>query len=152
MSEILTLAAGGDTAAFTQLYTRSYKKIYFVAYYSLATSKEAVDVMTASLKSAYEEIGGCKSEEDFDLLWLKKTCEQIIARYREYRKTPPRQEPDPDFIKASMNRLTDAERLAVTIWAEFDLEPKDIASVTGLKLEVVSKKLDSAREKLAQKL
>lgn len=152
MSEILTLAARGDMAALTRLYTDVYEKIYYVAYYSLATQKEASQALLSAFGAACEEIEKCVTQDAFNILFLEKVCDEIIARYREYRKAPPQSEQNPSFIKVCMSRLTDAERLSVAIWATFGLDAEGIAQVTGLNGAAISKKLESGKEKLAQKL
>ncbi|MCM1299860.1 MAG: hypothetical protein NC203_07915 [Firmicutes bacterium] len=145
-------AASGDLNAFAQLYSADYRKIYYIAYYSLANKEEAVEAIIAAVRLAYATIGGCKSLEDFNILILRKTCEQIIAKYREYRKNPPRYENKPGYIKSQMLKLTDAERLSVAIWAVFGCNEETIAEVTGLSRAIVVKKLESGKAKLAEKV
>lgn len=145
-------AAGGDLSAFAQLYSADYKKIYYIAYYSLANGDEATEAVIAAVRLAYATIGGCKSLEDFNILILRKTCEQIIAKYREYRKNPPKYESKPSYIKSQMLKLTDAERLSVSIWTAFGCDEDTIAEVTGLSRAIVVKKLESGKAKLAEKI
>lgn len=145
-------AANGDLNAFAQLYSADYKKIYYIAYYSLANPEEAAEAVITAVRLAYATIGGCKSREDFTVLILRKTCEQIITKYREYRKTPPHYENKPSYIKSQMLKLTDAERLSVTIWAVFGYDEETIAEVTGLSQAIVVKKLESGKAKLAEKV
>ncbi len=145
-------AAQGDLEAFAQLYSADYKKIYYIAYYSLAGREEAVDSIIAAVRLAYATVGGCKSLEDFNQLILRKTCEQIITRYREYRKNPPVYDQKPSYIKSQMLKLTDAERLTVAIWAVFGYNEEKIASITGLSQAIVIKKLESGKAKLAEKI
>lgn len=145
-------AASGDLDAFAQLYSADYKKIYYVAYYSLANSEEAKEAIVTAVRLAYATVGGCKSLEDFNILILRKTCEQIITKYREYRKNPPVYESRPGYIKSQMLKLTDAERLSVVIWAVFGYDEDTIAEVTGLSQAIVVKKLESGKAKLAEKI
>ncbi len=152
MSDTLTLAINGDMTAFSKLYANNYKKIYIVAYHSLANEKEAVESVKYAADQAYEEIGSCKSESDFSSLFLKKLCEKIIACFREYRKSAPTPEAQPTYIKAHMSRLTDAERLSVAIWTVYGLNPGDIAKLTGLAADVVKNKLESGKTKIESKL
>ena len=142
----------GDISAFSKLYGEIYKKIYYLAYYSLANSQEAVTAVTNAVRYAYENAESCSSEEELKELILKKTCEQIVARFREYRKTPPPYEQYPSYIKAQLTRLTDAERLSVIVWAVFGYEADKISSLTGLALDIVAKKLESGQTKLSAKL
>lgn len=152
MSGTLTLAINGDMTAFTRLYADNYQKMYYVAYHSLANTEEAIDAVKLASNLAYSEIDGCKTEGDFSRLMLKKLCDRVIARYREYRKTAPGIESNPPYIKAQMSRLTDAERLSVAIWSVYGLGSGDIAELTGLAKDVVEKKLESGKNKIAPKL
>ena len=142
----------GDIAAFTKLYGDMHKKLYYVAYYSLANSNEAIRVISSAARYAYDNTGSCKNEAELGQLLLKKTCEQIIGRFREYKSSAPQYERNPSYIKAQMTRLTDAERLSVTIWAAFGYNAGKISSVTGLSPDVVTKKLESGQAKLSAKL
>lgn len=142
----------GDITAFTKLYDDIHKKLYYVAYYCLATSADAVRVISSAARYAYDNTGSCKSEAELSDLLLKKVCEQIVSRFRDYRNFPPQYERNPSFIKAQMARLTDAERLSVTVWAAFGYDAAKISSVTGLSPDVVGKKLESGQAKLNAKL
>ena len=142
----------GDIAAFSKLYGDVCEKIYHVAYYSLANQKEAVAAVTEAARYAYDHAESCKSSAELKELMLKKTCERIVARFREYRKSAPSYDPFPSFIKTQMTRLTDAERLSVMVWSVFGYEVEKISSITGLAQDVVAKKLVSGQEKLSAKL
>ena len=152
MTSVFTDAKNGDISAFSKLYGAVCKKVYYVAFYSLANSGEAVAAVTEAARIAYENAENCRDDEELKELILKKTCEQIVARFREYRKITPKYDPNPSFIKAQMLRLTDAERLSVMVWSVFGYEEKKISSITGLALDVVTKKLVSGQEKLRVKL
>ncbi len=51
-----------------------------------------------------------------------------------------------------MQRLTDAEKLAVTYSALFNIDEGEISEITGLAEDVVKKKLESGQKKLFAKL
>ena len=142
----------GDITAFSKVYGDVCEKIYHVAYYSLANQKEAMAAVTEAARYAYENAESCKNAEELKELMLKKTCEQIVACFREYRKTAPLYDPFPSFIKSQMTRLTDAERLSVMVWSVFGYDVERISSITGLALDVVAKKLKSGQAKLDAKL
>lgn len=142
----------GDIAAFSKLYSDICKKIYHVAYYSLATSEEAIAAVKVAARYTYENAGSCRNQGELSELMLRKTCEQIVLRFRDYRKTPPQNEQSPSYIKALMLRLTDAERLSVTVWSVFNYEVEKISSVTGIASEIVAKKLESGQAKLSANL
>ncbi|MCM1054956.1 MAG: hypothetical protein NC394_05455 [Bacteroides sp.] len=148
MSAAFKNAQNGDTEAFAEIYSEIYTKLYCLAYHSLANEQEAVNAVKTATRDAYSDIRSCRSEGELNGLMLKKLCEQIILRYREYRKTPPKYETDPPYIKAQMRKLTDAERFSVAMWALFGFGAKEISKFSGLSETVVENKLKSARLKL----
>lgn len=152
MAKVFDDAKKGDITAFSKLYGDVCERIYYVAYYSLANSGEAVSAVTEAARCAYENAESCESERELKELMLKKTCEQIVNRFREYKKTTPAYEPFPSFIRSQMLRLTDAERLSVMVWAVYGYEVEKISSLTGLAMDVVAKKLESGQNKLAESL
>lgn len=149
MTDIVEKAAGGDITAFGILYKNVYRKLYYAAYYTLATEREAIDAVKTSANSTFANMSSCKNQRDFNILILKKLSEQIIASYKSYRNNPPVNQKKVPFIKAQMKKLTDAEKLAVTYWTVFDLTPREIAIITGLAEDVVAKKLESGKVKLS---
>lgn len=152
MAKVFDDAKKGDVTAFSKIYGDVCERIYYVAYYSLASSEEAVKAVTEAARYAYENAEDCESERELKELMLKKTCEQIVNRFREYRKVSPPYEPFPSFIRSQMLRLTDAERLSVMVWAVYGYEVEKISAITGLALDVVAKKLESGQTKLAANL
>ena len=152
MAKVFDDAKKGDITAFSKIYGEVCERIYYVAYYSLASSEEAVKAVTEAARFAYDNAERCKSENELKELMLKKTCKLIVARFREYRKTPPTYEPFPSFIRSQMMRLTDAERLTVMVWSVFGCEAEKISAFTGLAIEVVAKKLESGQAKLTASL
>lgn len=152
MSLAFKNAQNGDTEAFAEIYSEIYTKLYYLAYHSLANGREAVNAVKAAAREAYSEIRNCRSREEFNGCILKKLCEQIILYFREYRKTPPVYEADPPYIKAQMRKLTDAERLSVSMWALFGLNAGEISRFSGLSETVVENKLRSAKQKLEPNL
>lgn len=152
MSDIIMQAAKGDISAFATAYKSVYKKMYCGAYYTLATKAEATEAVKTAADKTFAEMSACKDQRDFEMLFLKKLSDQIIAHYREYRKEAPVGDDNVPYIKGLMKRLTDAERLAVTFNVLFDISPREISNITGLAEDVVTKKLESGRKKLAPKL
>ena len=142
----------GDITAFSKVYGDICDKIYHVAFFSLATEKEALETVKEAVRYSYENASSCKNADELKVLMLKKTCEYIVARFREYRKSTPSYDPFQTYIKEQMTRLTDAERLSVAVWAVYGYEVEEISYITGLALDVVAKKLKSGQEKLSAKL
>ncbi|MCH5200067.1 MAG: hypothetical protein J1F60_03820 [Oscillospiraceae bacterium] len=152
MSRIFDEAKRGDITAFSKIYGSVCEKIYYVAYYSLASSEEAAKAVTEAAHYAYDNAESCTDESQLKELMLKKTCELVVSRFREYKKSSPTYEPFPSFIRSQMLRLTDAERLTVMVWSVFDREAEEISALTGLALDVVTKKLESGQNKLIASL
>lgn len=142
----------GDITAFSKIYGSVCERIYYVAYYSLASSEEAAKAVTEAARYAYDNAEDCRSEGELKELMLKKTCQLVVSRFREYKKSSPPYEPFPSFIRSQMLRLTDAERLTVMVWSVFDCEAEKISALTGLALDVVMKKLESGQTKLSASL
>ena len=152
MSDVIAQAAQGDINAFAEAYKEVYKKMYCGAYYTLATEKEAVEAVKIAADKTFAEMSSCKDRKDFEMLFLKKLSEQIIKGYRGYRNVPPNNSGGVSYIKGLMRRLTDAERLAVAFNALFELSPKEISKITGISEDVIDKKLESGKKKLASRL
>lgn len=151
-SNAFARAENGDMTAFAEIYEAIYKKIYYVAYYSLANEKEAVQAVKTAADEACGEIGKCADADEFNDWFLSRLCRAIIEKYRDYRNNKPVYEANAPYLKKQMLRLTDAERLTLNIWAAFDYDEEKITQVTGLAYEVVKKKLQSAKTKLSEKL
>lgn len=149
MTDIIEKAADGDITAFGALYKNVYKKLYRAAYFTLTTEREAIDAVKAAAGNTFANMSSCKNQRDFNILILKKLSEQIIAVFKSYKNDPPKVQKRLPFIKAHMKKLTDAEKLAVTYWVIFDLTPREIAIITDLSEDMVTKKLEGARIKLS---
>lgn len=152
MSDTFEKALNGDISAFAELYAENYKDMYYVAYHSLANISEATDTVKLAAREAYNDIRLCRSRDEFKLLMVKKLCDRIIGRFKEYRKTPPQYETNSPYIKAQMKKLTDAERFSVALWAVYGINAKEIAKLSGLAEDVVTVKLKSGQTKLEPKL
>ena len=152
MSDIYINAQNGDINAFAKIYSKIYTNLYYLAYYSLANQEEAVDAVKNASYKAYSMIRDCDDEEEFNGLLLKKLCEQIIKKFREYGKVQPEHEKKPSYIKFVMRRLTDAERISAALWAIFGLDVKEISMFSGISEKVVTEKLNSAMQKLETSL
>ena len=152
MSDTFNQALNGDISAFAELYAENYKDMYHVAYHSLANVSEATDAVKFAARDAYGDIRRCSSKDEFKLLMVKKLCDRIIGRFKEYRKNTPQYEVNSPYIKAQMKKLTDAERFSVALWAVYGINAKEIAKLSGLAEDVVSVKLKSGQAKLEPKL
>ena len=152
MSDSIAQAAGGDITAFAALYEKVYKKMYCAAYYTLVSEGEAIEAVKSAANNTFSEMSSCKNQRDFEALFLKKLSDRIIKYFRTYRNNSPVNEGKTNYIKAQMQRLTDAEKLAVTYNALFNIDEGEISEITGLAEDVVKRKLESGQKKLFAKL
>ena len=154
-TECFAKAQKGDKNCFAELYSFIYKEIFFTAYFSIkpADVENAVKTAAADLMRTLDKC----DEQSFYPRAAKLLCMRIIPLFKRYREAGEKitydilsVNPDENGIdlKQEMNRLTDLERLALILWAEFDF-PMDVLSVvSGQKENVITAKLESAKEKI----
>lgn len=154
-TECFAKAQKGDKNCFAELYSFIYKEIFFTAYFSIkpADVENAVKTAAADLMKTLDKC----DEQSFYPRAAKLLCMRIIPLFKHYRETGEKitydilsVNPDENGIdlKQEMNRLTDLERLALILWAEFGF-PMDVLSVvSGQKENVITAKLESAKEKI----
>lgn len=148
MSDFVKSVEDDDIGTFSNLYEKMYKNLYYTAYYALAGQKDAVEAVKYAVRTAFEKIHICKTEGEAKTLILKLLCEKIIAFFREYKQRPEQEDENCTPAKSMMKRLTDAERISVSLNTIYGFDAKKIAYITGLSESVISKKLESGKEKL----
>lgn len=70
---------------------------------------------------------------------------------REPAPGPPAQHDDP-ALEAALASLSDSDRELLHLWAWEGLEPREIATVTGLTVNAATLRLSRARKKLASEI
>lgn len=77
---------------------------------------------------------------------------QLVERLeREPPPSPQEEHADPE-LEAALATLSDSDRELLHLWAWEGLEPRDIASVTGLTVNAATLRLSRARKKLAAEM
>ena len=151
--ELQELAANGGTKYFGKLYETLYREMYYTAFYSLADDADAVQTVTATIRSGFQNIGKLHNEGSFRLYMMKHLCGGIKVKFKEYAAEgreisydEARLRPNEDGIdiKQEFNILPDTERLVCALYVGGRFRPEEIAQFTGLSLSTVKKKLDRA--------
>lgn len=76
-----------------------------------------------------------------------------LVRRLESEPTPAVATPSDDpVLEAALARLSDSDRELLRLWAWEQLEPREIATVTGLGVNAVSLRLTRAKKKLEKEL
>lgn len=77
---------------------------------------------------------------------------QLVERLQREPVTPPQEESADPELEHALATLPDSDRELIRLWAWEGLEPRDIATVTGLTVNAATLRLSRARKKLAEKL
>ncbi len=147
------MAANGDMKAFARLYETIYREMYYAACYSLADEGDAVRVITETVREGFKCIGRLHTEQSFRGYMMKTLCTKIRGCFKEYaadgieiRYDESRLSPNEDGIdiKQEFNRLSDTERLVISLYAGGRFRCEEISQFTGLSTANVKRKLDRA--------
>lgn len=79
-----------------------------------------------------------------------RLAERVIALEPSY--APPVDDPDHTEVHEALGTLRELDREVVLLWAWEQLQPREIAEVTGLTPNAVSIRLHRARQRLAREL
>lgn len=160
-AENSALAARGDKRAFAEISSSVSRQMYFIAYYTLKTRKDAEKAVMSTLNEAFSKYVTPQEASRFCAVLIKLLSARIIARLKEYKVSgvvvaydPYNVRPDENGLdlKQEFNRLTDLERLCMSIWAVSAYSEKEISVITGIREDVVEQKLESAEKKLTAKI
>lgn len=171
--ELLERARGGDEAALTELYQRTYNSVYYTVKALIASEDTALDTVQDAYVKAFRSLNQLKEPEKFRT-WMK-----VIARNKavDYlRKTKPavfsdlssqedmvefedqRPEHLPEtvidrqetqrLIPEILDSLTPEQRLAVGLYYYENLSVKEIAATLGVGENTVKSRLAYGRKKI----
>lgn len=163
--ELALLAAQGDQAAFGTLVTRWERRVYRFVYVRLRCEHDAAEVTQESLLRAWRAMPRFKPSARFST-WLfaiahREAVNVVRRRQRDRRDlahgrtTPDAVEHDevlPDIWQTARQVLDDASFEAVWLRYAEDLEPRQIARVTGKTPVGVRVCLHRARARLEEAL
>ncbi len=159
--ETVILARKGDTAAFSELYSLVYKDLYRVAYYVLRDSHDAQDVVSEAVLDAYTSISKLRNEDAFRAWIMKILSAKIKRKLKEYVTRNlvvtydyEHEELNYDGIdlKQEFNRLTDEERVVLSLSVVSGYNSKEIAKMLDMNDNTVRSKLARAKGKLKERL
>lgn len=159
--ETVIKARNGDTAAFSELYALVYKDLYYVAYYVLKDSHDAQDVVSDAVLDAYSSIGKLRNEDAFKAWIMKILSAKIKRKLKEYAQRNlvftydfEHEELNYDGIdlKQELNRLTNEERLILSLSVVSGYTSKEISKMLDINDNTVRSKLARSKGKLKERL
>lgn len=151
---LIAQAAGGDEAAFAQLFDRYYDRVYRYVYYRLGRSEDADDVTQQVFLQAWRALGRYRQTGSSFVAWLltiaHNTAINFIRRtktahYLEYDLPETRPQSDPEHmaevrfeqarVRRAVLKLTPDQQQVITMRFLEDLDTHEIAAAMG-KTEV----------------
>ncbi|HEU0185864.1 MAG TPA: RNA polymerase sigma factor [Blastocatellia bacterium] len=175
--ELLSAAARGDQAAFSQIYQRYRNRVYGFAYRMLGTQEAAEDVTQEAFlllirqPEVYQAARGslltflCAVARNHIFQHLRRQgryAPEQVETLDQYDEAPPSRSFDPlsDLlerelavqVETALARLPVAQREAIVLREYQELSYEEIAAVIGADTNVVKARLYRARQTLARRL
>jgi RNA polymerase sigma-70 factor (ECF subfamily) len=172
--ETIKEAAGGDMAAFEEIYKASRGYVFSVAYRITGTRHDAEEVTQDVFLKVYKKLGSFAFKSAFST-WLyriaantainlykksskerKRTCifdEEIDpGNYGEEKENDfqeaERKQENEKLVRSMLGQLPEGQRACVVLKDIEGLKYEEIASALGINLNTVRSRLSRAREKL----
>lgn len=158
---VVIKARDGDTVAFSELYSLVYKDLYYVAFYVLKDSHDAQDAVSDTVLDAYSSIGKLRNEEAFKAWIMKILSAKLKRKLKEYAQRNivvtyeaehEKLNEDGIDLKQEFNRLTDEERLILSLSIVMGYTSKEIGKMLDLNDNTVRSKIARAKSKLKERL
>lgn len=109
---LVAQAAGGDEAAFRQLYRRYVRPVYWIAHGIVGTTTDAEDVAQETFVAAWRKLPGLELAGDSLLPWLATICRlQAANRMRRQKRDRENHSDAPDETLAD---TVDIEQQVIT--------------------------------------
>jgi RNA polymerase sigma-70 factor, ECF subfamily len=175
--ELLSAAARGDQAAFSQIYQRYRNRVYGFAYRMLGTQEAAEDVTQEAFlllirqPEVYQAARGslltflCAVARNHIFQYLRRQgryAPEQVETLDQCDEAPPSRSFDPlsDLlerelaaqVETALARLPVAQREAIVLREYQELSYEEIAAVIGADTNVVKARLYRARQTLARRL
>ncbi len=144
---ISSQAANGDAKAFSGLYALIYKEMYYTAFYSLVSEKDAIEAVQGAARDGFKAIGRLRSEESFRVFMMKTLCSRIRMFFKDYGAAPKNR----DYMiaeKQQMFGLENGDRLCAALYIAGRFTPDEISQFTGMSKSLVRKRLIRALDQL----
>ncbi len=142
-------SANGDAKAFAKLYGLVNRNMYYTAFYTLKTEKEAVSAVTEIARETFGTISNLHSEQQLCTYMMKALCAKIKAVLKRYQDNSL-DDKQPE-IKKQLFELPNIERMIAVMYIAGKYSCEEIASFMGMTAMGVRKKLDRAMQKLGIK-
>jgi RNA polymerase sigma-70 factor, ECF subfamily len=175
--ELLSAAARGDQAAFSQIYQRHRNRVYGFAYRMLGTQEAAEDVTHEAFLLLIRQPEVYQAARGSLLTFLCAVARNHIFQHLRHQgryapeqvetldqcdEAPPRRSFDPlndllerelaEQVETALARLPVAQREAIVLREYQELSYEEIAAVIGADTNVVKARLYRARQTLAKRL
>lgn len=141
-----------------ELYQTVYKDLYRLAYYYLGNAADAEDAVQDAVLAAYENFSRLKKESSFRP-WIFKIlvncCRKFLRRNRNHEH--PGESPEASYelelsvqaeIKELLGRLSEEERLIVTLTVFGGYKGEEIARILNKNHSTIRSKYRRALKKL----
>lgn len=171
-AECVKKARSGDADAFAELYSLVYKELYRIALVNLKNQHDASDVVSDTVLEAYTSIKNLRDEKAFKAWIIKILTVKIKRKQKEYIKKRDYQEDLDDLenvesveqrnsreinyggleIMEEFRRLSEDERLVLSLSVVSGYTSEEIAKATGLSANTVRSKAARAKIKLRKML
>lgn len=169
MADLVTRAAGGDTAAFEQLYRDNVGRIYALCMRMTGNPAEAEELTQEAFIRAWEKLDTFRGDANFST-WMHRVAANVVLSYRRssarrrerihveedlsYHEEPEdRTDRGPGVdLEEAIAQLPDGAR---EIFVLFDIEGyrhDEIAEMTGLATGTTKAQLHRARKLLREAL
>jgi RNA polymerase sigma-70 factor, ECF subfamily len=86
--ELAQKAAGGDIAAFEELYHRHFRRVYSLALRMTGSPEEAEDLTQETFTHLYRKIGSFRGESAFTTWLHRMTVNQVLMHFRRRKSRP----------------------------------------------------------------
>ena len=155
-------ARRGDATAFARLYQEYYLDLYRFAFYTLKNRQDAEDVVSDTVADAWAQIAGLKKAESFKAWIFKILSNKCRRRLKEYLdkteeipedlSVPDRNHAEDADVRAAFARLSDEERMSLSLNLFGGYTSKEIGRLLDLNDNTVRSRQKRALEKMADYL
>lgn len=141
--ELSTSAADGDAKAFSKLYEVIYREMYYTAFYTLVSEKDAINAVIDTARDGFNAIGRLRTEESFEMFMMKTLCSRIKMYCKDYHGNISLDSDQPK-VKRSFFKLGHTDRLCAVLYVAAKLNPSVIAAYMGMTKGSVTRRLSKA--------
>ena len=155
-------ARRGSASAFASLYQEYYLDLYRFAFYTLKNRQDAEDVVSDTVADAWAQIAGLKKAESFKAWIFKILSNKCRRRLKEYLdkteeipedlSVPDRNHAEDADVRAAFARLSDEERMILSLNLFGGYTSKEIGRLLDLNDNTVRSRQKRALEKMADYL